>query len=93
VTPRLACMNLSTQGIGKSKSPQDSTRPMDAEMDDAGTQEEIEWDGGGDGAEAVLGLAGGRASVLLCYHQAYGPHGNLLLEAADDLLPDLLQGR
>jgi sister chromatid cohesion protein DCC1 len=93
VTPRLACMNLSTQGIGKSKSPQDSTRSMDAEMDDAGTQEEIEWDGGGGGAEAVLGLAGGGASVSLCYHQAYGPHDDLLLEAPDDLLSDLLQGR
>ncbi|KAJ1292753.1 hypothetical protein BS78_01G014600 [Paspalum vaginatum] len=67
---------------------------MDAEMEDAGIQTEIEWDGGGGGADAVLGLAGGGASVSLCYHQAFGPHDDLvLLEAADDLLPDLLQGR
>jgi sister chromatid cohesion protein DCC1 len=67
---------------------------MDVEMEGAGTQAEIEWYGGGGGAEAVLGLAGGDASVSLCYHQAYGPHDELLLlEAADDLLPDLLQGR
>ncbi|TVU44083.1 hypothetical protein EJB05_03513, partial [Eragrostis curvula] len=67
---------------------------MDAEMEDAGTQAEIEWDGGGGGADVVLGLAGGAASVSLCYHQAFGPHDDLvLLEAADDLLPDILQGR
>ncbi|KAK3119332.1 hypothetical protein QOZ80_9BG0718130 [Eleusine coracana subsp. coracana] len=67
---------------------------MDAEMKDAGTQAEIEGDGDGGGADAVLGLTGGGASVSLCYHQAYGPHDDiLLLEAADDLLPDLLQGR
>jgi sister chromatid cohesion protein DCC1 len=66
---------------------------MDAEMEDAGRQTEIEWGGGG-GADAVLGLAGGASSVSLCYHQAFGPHDDLvLLEAADDLLPDLLQGR
>jgi sister chromatid cohesion protein DCC1 len=65
---------------------------MDVEMDDAGTQEEIEWDGGGGGAEVVLGLAGGGALVSLCYDQAYSPHEDLLLEAADDLHPDLLQG-
>ncbi|KAL6638698.1 hypothetical protein ACP70R_023809 [Stipagrostis hirtigluma subsp. patula] len=66
---------------------------MDAEMADAGTQAEVEWDGGGGGADAVLGLAGG-ASVSLCYHQAFGPHDDIvLLEAADELLPDLLQGR
>jgi sister chromatid cohesion protein DCC1 len=63
-------------------------------VEDAGTQAEIEWDGGGGGAEAVLGLARGGTSVLLCYHQAYGPHDDLLLlEAVDELLPDLLQGR
>jgi sister chromatid cohesion protein DCC1 len=67
---------------------------MDAEMEDAGTQAEIEWDGGGGGADAVLGLAAAGASVSLCYHQAFGPHDDIVLvEAADDLLPDLLQGR
>ncbi|RLN19262.1 hypothetical protein C2845_PM02G41870 [Panicum miliaceum] len=67
---------------------------MDAEMEDAETRAEIEWDGGGGGADAVLALAAGGASVSLCYHQAFGPHDDLvLLEAADDLLPDLLQGR
>ncbi|KAG2544580.1 sister chromatid cohesion protein DCC1-like [Panicum virgatum] len=67
---------------------------MDAEMEDAETQAGIEWDGGGGGADAVLGLATGGASVSLCYHQAFGPHDDLVfLEAADDLLPDLLQGR
>ncbi|GJN05081.1 hypothetical protein PR202_ga22682 [Eleusine coracana subsp. coracana] len=67
---------------------------MDAEMKDADTQAEIEGDGDGGGADAVLGLTGGGASVSLCYHQAYGPHDDiLLLEVADDLLPDLLQGR
>ncbi|KAL6909407.1 hypothetical protein ACP4OV_001688 [Aristida adscensionis] len=66
---------------------------MDAEMADAATLAEIEWDGGGGGADAVLGLGGG-ASASLCYHQAFGPHDDIvLLEAADDLLPDLLQGR
>jgi sister chromatid cohesion protein DCC1 len=58
---------------------------MDAETEDAGTQAQIEWDGGSGGANAVMGLAGGGAAVSLCYHQAYGPH--------DDLLTDLLQGR
>lgn len=67
---------------------------MDAEMENAGTPAEIEWDGGGGGADAVLGLAPAGASVSLCYHQAFGPHDDIvLLEAADDLLPDLLQGR
>ncbi|KAF8757480.1 hypothetical protein HU200_011005 [Digitaria exilis] len=67
---------------------------MDAEMEVAGTQPEIEWDGGGGGADAVLGLAPAGASVSLCYHQAFGPHNDIvLLEAGDDLLPDLLQGR
>jgi sister chromatid cohesion protein DCC1 len=67
---------------------------MDAEMEDAETRAEIEWDGGGGGADAVLALAAGGASVSLCYHQAFGRHDDLvLLEAADDLLPDLLQGR
>ncbi|KAG2533917.1 sister chromatid cohesion protein DCC1-like [Panicum virgatum] len=67
---------------------------MVAEMEDAKTQAGIEWDGGGGGADAVLGLTAGGASVSLCYHQAFGPHDDLvLLEAADDLLPDLLRGR
>ncbi|TKV90244.1 hypothetical protein SEVIR_9G015900v4 [Setaria viridis] len=68
---------------------------MDAEMEDAGTQAEIEWGGGGGGgADAVLGLAAAGPSVSLCYHQAFGPHDDIVLvEAADDLLPDLLQGR
>lgn len=62
-------------------------------MEDAAAQSEREWDGGG-GADAVLGLAGAGASLSLCYHEAFGPHDELiLLEAADDLLPDLLQGR
>ncbi|EEE62132.1 hypothetical protein OsJ_16919 [Oryza sativa Japonica Group] len=65
-------------------------------MEDAAAQSEREWDGGGGGggADAVLGLAGAGASLSLCYHEAFGPHDELiLLEAADDLLPDLLQGR
>ncbi|GJM97219.1 hypothetical protein PR202_ga14129 [Eleusine coracana subsp. coracana] len=67
---------------------------MDAEMKDADTQTEIEWDGGGGRADAMLGPIEDGASVSLCYYQAYGPHDDiLLLEAADDLLPDLLQGR
>ncbi|GJN22695.1 hypothetical protein PR202_gb10289 [Eleusine coracana subsp. coracana] len=66
---------------------------MDAEMKDADTQAEIEWDGGG-GADAVLDLTGDGTLMSLCYHQAYGPHDDiLLLEATDDLLPNLLQGR
>uniref|UniRef100_A0A0D9WC51 Sister chromatid cohesion protein DCC1 n=1 Tax=Leersia perrieri TaxID=77586 RepID=A0A0D9WC51_9ORYZ len=65
---------------------------MDAAMEDAEAQSEKEWDGGGGGADAVLGLAG--ASLSLCYHEAFGPHDDIiLLEAADELLPDLLQGR
>lgn len=52
------------------------------------------WDGGCGGADAVLGLSGAGASLSVCYHQEFGPHDDLiLLEAADDLLPDLLQGR
>uniref|UniRef100_A0A0E0DL87 Sister chromatid cohesion protein DCC1 n=1 Tax=Oryza meridionalis TaxID=40149 RepID=A0A0E0DL87_9ORYZ len=67
---------------------------MDAAMEDAAAQSEREWDGGSGGADAVLGLAGAGASLSLCYHEAFGPHDELiLLEAADDLLPDLLQGR
>ncbi|XBI74883.1 hypothetical protein VPH35_068334 [Triticum aestivum] len=63
---------------------------MDAAMEDAGS----EWDRGSGGADAVLGLAGAGASLSVCYHEAFGPHADLiLLEAADDLLPDLLQGR
>ncbi|CAN6297087.1 unnamed protein product [Urochloa humidicola] len=67
---------------------------MDAEMEDAAAQAEIEWDGGGGGADAVLGLGAAGSSVSLCYHQAFGPHDDIvLLEADDDILPDLLHGR
>ncbi|KAE8800608.1 sister chromatid cohesion protein DCC1 [Hordeum vulgare] len=67
---------------------------MDAAMEDAGAPPGSDWDRGSGGAEAVLGLAGAGASLSVCYHEAFGPHADLiLLEAGDDLLPDLLQGR
>uniref|UniRef100_A0ACD6A364 Uncharacterized protein n=1 Tax=Avena sativa TaxID=4498 RepID=A0ACD6A364_AVESA len=67
---------------------------MDAAMEDAEAQPGTGWDGGGGGADAVLGLTGDGASLSVCYHQAFAPHDDLiLLEAGDDLLPDLLQGR
>nr|BAK05684.1 predicted protein [Hordeum vulgare subsp. vulgare] len=67
---------------------------MDAVMEDPGAPPGSEWDRGSGGAEAVLGLAGAGASLSVCYHEAFGPHADLiLLEAGDDLLPDLLQGR
>jgi sister chromatid cohesion protein DCC1 len=67
---------------------------MDAAMEDAQAQPGGEWDRGSGGADALLGLAGAGASLSVCYHEAFGPHDDLiLLEAADDLLPDLLHGR
>ncbi|KAL5210589.1 hypothetical protein ABZP36_006212 [Zizania latifolia] len=67
---------------------------MDAEMEDAEAQSGRGWDSGGGGADAVLCLAGAGASLSVCYHEAFGPHDELLLlEADDDVLPDLLQGR
>jgi sister chromatid cohesion protein DCC1 len=67
---------------------------MDAAMEDAQVQPGREWDRGSGGADAVLGLAGAGASLSVCYHEAFGPHDDLiLLEAGEDLLPDLLQGR
>ncbi|KAG8098915.1 hypothetical protein GUJ93_ZPchr0013g37318 [Zizania palustris] len=62
---------------------------MDAEMENAEAQSGTGWYGG---ADAVLGLAG--ASLSVCYHEAFGPHDELLLlEADDEVLSDLLQGR
>ncbi|KAM0849333.1 hypothetical protein ACQ4PT_053781 [Festuca glaucescens] len=67
---------------------------MDAAMEDAQAQPGGEWDRGSGGADALLGLAGAGASLSVCYHEAFGPHDDLiLLEAGDDLLADLLQGR
>ncbi|KAI5005624.1 hypothetical protein ZWY2020_032867 [Hordeum vulgare] len=67
---------------------------MDVAMEDARATLGSEWDRGSGGAEAVLGHASVGASLLVCYHEAFGPHADIiLLEANDDLLPDLLQGR